>query len=154
MTRNRRWIGMAITTLALSALPLPASAADWDVDLRAGWYAKEAEGPFVGGGALVGLGNNWFANPNLEVAFGDEIDYLTVNGDFHYDFETSGNLTFWFGGGLAIVQTDGPFEDDTNLGLNALFGVGAKKGRVRPFGQAKLIISDETEFVLMGGIRF
>ena len=153
MNRTRKWIGLTLAAIAFSTLT--ASAADWDMDVRGGWYVKEAKGPMVGVGGLVGLGSHWFANPNIEFAFGSDVDYLTVNGDFHYDFATSGNLSFWAGGGLAIVRTSPDAGDnETDLGLNALFGFGKKKGSVRPFGQAKLIISDETEFVLMGGIRF
>lgn len=154
MTRNRRWIGLTMAALAFSCLT--ASAADWDVDLRGGWYVKEVEGPFIGGGARVGFAPNWFFNPNAEFAFGSDVDFLTVNGDVHYDFATRGDLSFWAGGGLAIVQTnpEGPADDETDLGLNAIFGFGKNKGGVRPFGQLKFILSDETEFVLMGGVRF
>jgi hypothetical protein len=159
ITRHR-WIGAAIALLALLSLTPPAASAepwkDWDVDLRGGWYAKEAEGPFIGGGALTSMGHQWYFNPNLEFAFGDEVDYLTVNGDVHYDFTRNGNLSFWAGGGLAIVDTDpdGPGDGSTDLGLNLLVGLGDRKGGVRPFGQFKVILSDETEFVVMGGVRF
>jgi hypothetical protein len=138
---------------ACSGLP----AADWDLDLRGGWYAKEAEGPFLGIGGLTQLGQGaWFFNPNLELAWGDEVDYITLNGDVHYDFHSEGSVTFWVGGGLALVNVDpdGPGDSETDLGLNAFVGLGKRAGEVRPFGQLKVILSDETEIVLAGGVRF
>jgi hypothetical protein len=135
-----------------------AQANDWDFDVRAGYYASDVDGPFVGAGGLTQWGSSrWYINPNLEWAFGDDVDLITLNGDVHYDFHTDAkNLALWAGAGLALVDADSDLgdNDDTNLGLNLLFGVGATEGNVRPFGQIKLIMYEETELVLMGGLRF
>jgi len=45
----------------------------------------------------------------------------------------------------------------TRLGADvpkAFIGLGGRKGGARPFGQLKVILADETEVVVMGGVRF
>jgi hypothetical protein len=144
--------------VALGSLPV-VGGNDWDVDLRGGFYVDDVDGPFVGGGGLTRIGQTaWFANPNVEVAFGDDLDLITVNADFHYDFDIdSDKVSLWVGGGPTLLFPDhsgSDDDDDVDIGLNGLFGVGAARGKWRPFGQAKIIVSDETELVLMGGVRF
>jgi hypothetical protein len=157
MKRSARYLGLSITAFAIALSCSPAGAGEWDLDLRGGWYAKEVEGPFIGIGGLTHLGSgSWYLNPNLEFAFGDDFDFITLNGDVHYDFDTEGDVTFWAGGGLALVHVNpsGSSDSETDLGLNALLGLGKRTGTVRPFGQIKLLLSDETEFVIAGGVRF
>lgn len=131
-----------------------AGATDWD--LRAGVYVDH-EMVGVGGGVLTQVGDQarWFFNPNLEIAAGDERTLVGLNGDFHYDFHQSGNTSVWLGAGPAVLFEDPPSGDtDTDLGLNLLAGLGGTQGGVRPFAQLKGVVSDDSEVVLQGGIRF
>jgi len=157
-----------LATAAFAALaclvflaPAPAEA-QIDLDLRAGLYT-DVEEAFVGFGILTPVTDRWFFNPNVEYVFVDPGSLWTLNGDFHYDFAQSGNMTFWAGAGPAIIFRD--FDDDgrrgrrdddneTDFGANLLAGVGAVRGAVRPYGQVKVILSDETEAVLAFGVRF
>ena len=41
-----------------------------------------------------------------------------------------------------------------HAGMNLVFGVGATKGDVRPYGQMKVVVSNDTQAVLGAGIRF
>ena len=147
--RRALWVGLFA---ALCALPIGAGV---DGDLRGGAYT-DAEAAMVGGGALVNLepSNRWYFNPNLELAFPERGDLMTVNGDFHYDFP-SGGLAYWVGAGPALRFVDPEIGDnDTDLGANVLAGLGARQGDVRPFGQLKVMVADDSEAVLMFGIRF
>lgn len=131
-------------------------AAATDFDLRAGYY-MDHEMVGLGAGLLTSVGNEgrWFFNPNLEVGFGDERSLVSVNGDFHYDFAQSSNTTVWLGAGPAVIIDDPPSGDtDTNLGLNVLAGLGGTQGGARPFAQLKGVVSDDSEVVLQGGVRF
>ena len=155
MRTMRLWILLTVAVLAVAAAPA-ARAGDVDVDLRAGIYTDETDG-FLGGGVLWDLAQKgaWFANPNLEYVFVDNGDFFTLNGDVHYDFETGKSYALWAGGGPAILFADPDNGDsDTDIGLNLLAGIGAKKGSVRPFGQVKLLIADDSQLVVAGGIRF
>jgi hypothetical protein len=159
----QRWIlGAAAIALAAACLSPAPALAQIDVDLRGGAYT-DTEEAFIGGGILMPVTGNWFFNPNIEYVFVDPGSLWTVNGDFHYDFAQVENWSFWAGGGPAILFRD--FDDDrpgrrndddedTDFGANLIAGVGMVGGAVRPFGQIKVILADDTEAVLALGVRF
>lgn len=161
-----RWtIALALLVVPFGAVGAAEADADRaprgrpDIDVRAGYYADDAEGPFVGAGVLmrVASGTRWYFNPNVEFAFGDHVDVVTVNADFHYDFARESGVSFWLGAGPAVVRRDPDFglgDAETDLGINGFFGFGASRGHVRPFFQLKVLASDESELVLAGGVRF
>jgi hypothetical protein len=136
--------------------------AQWDFGIRGGLYTEDSD-PFVGIEGLTRMGaSRWYFNPNFEAVFVDNGDLFTVNGDFHYDFEPSGSVDFWAGGGPALIFRDfdrGRFgrgnDTETDLGLDLLAGLGFNpRASVRPYFQAKLILSDDTEGVVAFGVRF
>jgi hypothetical protein len=133
-----------------------AMASGVDTDIRAGVYT-DADAVGFGAGVLtpVSSDHRWFFNPNLEVGFGDRENLIAMNGDFHYDFSQTNSVSVWMGAGPAVLITD-PSEGNsrTDVGLNLLTGVGAKSGSVRPFGQLKGIVSDNSQVVLQGGLHF
>jgi hypothetical protein len=145
-----------LTVTLLATVAAPAARADVDIDLRAGIYTDGSDG-FVGGGVLWDLGKtgSWYANPNLEYVFVDNGDFFTINGDVHYDFKVDEPFAIWAGGGPAILFSDPDQGDsETDFGVNLLAGLGAKQGSVRPFGQVKLIIADDSQLVFAFGLRF
>lgn len=147
-------LSLALATVA-AFLVAPAFAESVDVDLRAG-YNTDIEEALIGGGVLFGVGDSgrWFANPNVEIVLGDDIDQIALNGDFHYDFHIGSGASYWLGGGPALVHREvGPF-DDTELGLNLLAGIGATRGNVRPYVQGRVTIKDDSEAAVVVGIRF
>ena len=127
-----------------------------DFGVRAGYYF-DAEEPFIGGEWLTRVVPRIYFNPNFEyVLVGDGLSYMTINGDFHYDFPTRGSTYVWAGAGLALVRfdPDGPDNSDTDPALNLLAGVGWRRGGVTPYVQAKVIVDGGNEFVLAFGLRF
>ena len=149
LARRAVWVGLFA---ALCALP---AAAEVDGDLRGGAYT-DADAAMVGGGALVNLEstNHWYFNPNVELAFPERADLVTVNGDFHYDFPGA-RVAYWVGAGPALRVVDPEVGNrDTDLGANLIAGLGARNGDVRPFGQLKVMVADDSEAALMFGIRF
>jgi hypothetical protein len=154
-TQVRRFapiIGVALAvTLALSN----AALAGIDPEVRAGIYSG-AEQVSLGGGLLMPVGhdNRWDFNPNVEATISGR-DFVAVSGDVHYDFRASENTALWVGGGPAILWTNRPGSDNnTDLGLNVLTGVGAKHGSMRPFAQLRGTVADENRIAIAGGIRF
>ena len=135
---------------------MPAAAqADPRFGVRFGYYT-EAEAPFLGAELLFRIVPDIYFNPNVEAVLVDDGLYLTVNGDFHYDFYSSRRTFLWLGAGLAVLNNnpEGPAESDTDFGLNLLGGIGSRRGRVIPYAQAKVILKDDTEFVIGVGLRF
>jgi hypothetical protein len=152
LRRPRALLGLL--ALALLAWPSPASAVDLGV--RGGYYFEVGD-PFLGVEVITPVARRIFFNPNLEYVFvGEGLSYLTLNADFHYDFPMRGSNFVWAGAGLGLVRIDpeGPDNGDTDPALNLLAGVGFRTGKVIPYFQAKLIVEDDTEFVLAFGVRF
>ena len=143
--------------LMITSLMMASPSAGVDGDLRAALYTDD-DAVGVGAGILAGVADShsWFFNPNVEAAFGDEANIMSLNGDVHYDFADTEDVTFWLGGGPAVIMTDpeGDGDSDTDAGLNLLTGLGDKDGSIRPYAQLRGLISDENEVVLAGGIRF
>ena len=156
-----RTIGTCVLAMGLLALASGMRLyAGVDGDVRAGAYT-DAEAAMIGGGVLFDLekSQHWFFNPNAELVFPDEGDLMTLNGDFHYDFASSKNVSYWVGAGPALLFSDddndfGDDNDNTDFGANLLAGLGAEHGNIRPFGQLKLTLADDSEAVLLFGIRF
>ena len=154
-----------VWVLAVAALVLLPSLAKAEVDfgVRGGFYS-DAEAGFLGAEVLMDVTRSWYFNPNIEYVFVDDGSLWTANGDFHYDFPTRSNLAVWAGGGLAVIfsEIDPPRgcrrcegEDETDVGLNLLGGVGfTKRGPIRPYVQGKVILSDNTEAAIAVGLRF
>lgn len=161
MTKNRvlRFLVMAAACLlaGLAAIP-PAQADTPDFGVRGGVYRDEDEA-FLGAEALFGVGDarHWFGNPNVEHAFADDGGTTAVSFDFHYDLPGNAPCTVWVGAGPTLIRRDrnGPGNDDsTDAGVNLLLGLGARRGDVRPYGQFKLVLADDTAAILGVGLRF
>ena len=146
---------LGLLGIVLSAAGAPA-AAQVDFGVRAGAYLEDAD-PFVGLELLTRMGSTeWFFNPNVEFIFADERDGISGNFDFHYDFVTTGDYYVWAGGGLAIINTEGPGgqDDETDAGANLLGGIGWRLRGVTPYAQLKVVLSDDSEVVAGVGVRF
>ena len=148
------FVRLAVAAAILSSLPAAAQA-DPRFGVRLGYYT-EVEDPFLGAELLFRIVPEIYFNPNVEVVLVDNGRYLTVNGDFHYDFLARRRTFAWLGAGLAVVNSDpeGPADGNTDFGLNLLAGIGARRGRVIPYAQAKVILKSDTEFVIGVGLRF
>jgi hypothetical protein len=148
----------AVAVAYLFLVPTGARA-EVDFGVRAGLYS-DADAGFIGGELLWGVTRQWYFNPNLEYVFVDDGDLYTVNLDAHYDFNTGNPFYVWAGGGPAFIFQGADddcrrCEDETDIGLNLLGGVGFGKGQaLRPYIQGKVTISDETEAAIAVGIRF
>ncbi len=160
MLRTHRFsksAGLAAVILTAAALLAPAvSAAATDTDLRAGIY-PDANALALGAGILadVGAGGGWYFNPNVELAMGGRRDVVAMSGDFHYDFAENRSTSFWMGAGPAVLLTSRRGGDrETDVGLNVLTGLGARRGEVRPFAQLRGTLAGSGELALAGGVRF
>jgi hypothetical protein len=151
----KRLCHVFIFAVALAFLAAPrAEARDLKGGVRFGYYADIGE-PFAGAELLLGLGDQFYFNPNIEFVFrGDS--YITFNTDFHYDFYTARNTTLWAGAGLAVINVnpEGDGGGDTDAGLDLLLGIGFPHDRLVPYLQTKVIVKDDTELVLSAGLRF
>ena len=161
MTRSCSVIARVLPIASLSVLAMvlsaPPALAKTDFGVRGGTYSDGDE-PFLGAEALFGVGGatRWYGNPKLEHAFADRGDLTAVSFDFHYDFPSGSPYTIWAGAGPTLIFRERPTPDlrDHDAGVNLLMGVGATQGDVRPYGQLKVVLSDDTAAVLGMGVRF
>jgi hypothetical protein len=145
-------LGLSLLTAFLFVTP---AEAEIHPGIRAGAYF-DLDAFFIGGDILAPVTTRWWFNPNVEFGFGD-VDIITVNFDFHYDFDVSPDFYVWAGAGPAILyfNPDGPIESDTDFGVNLFMGFGFRTtGRIIPYIQPKVILSDDSQFALVFGIRF
>ena len=165
MTRIRRTsfvraLLFASVCVVSGALSITPGQAKTDYGVRGGAYS-DAEGAFLGAEALFGVGasHRWFGNPNLEHAFSDAggTDLTAVSFDFHYDFPSGQPYAFWAGAGPTLIFRERDAagrSDETDAGLNLVMGIGERRGDVRPYGQMKIVLANDTEAVLGIGVRF
>lgn len=111
---------------------------------------------FLGGDYLTPINNDIDFNPNIEYIFIDGGNFLSFNFDAIYNFPRNRNLFIWAGGGLGLLYVDPDRGDaNTDLGVNLLSGLGfVTSGSLLPYLQAKLILSDNSNFVIGFGLRF
>ena len=146
---------------AAGAAALGFGRVDPDFLMNSAFAAEGRTLRFLGAEALfgVGTGQRWFGNPNLEHAFADTggTDLTALSFDFHYDFPSGEPYTVWAGAGPTLIfrdRTSPGTAHDTDPGVNLVLGIGARKGDVRPYGQMKVVLADDSEAVLGVGVRF
>lgn len=156
MVSRRRLPRWALAPVAAWLFSVPAAEAAVHWGVRGGVYADE-EDLFVGGEAMWGVGRAWRFNPNLEIVFVEQADVMTLNADFQRSVYDRGDLEIWAGAGPAIVFADRDFprqEDEADLGVNLTLGAGAPRGDLKPYGQVKILLSDDSQAVFAFGVRF
>lgn len=122
---------------------------------RIGVYT-DADDAFVGIEIVTPIVPKVFFNPNIEYIFVEHGNEITFNFDFHYDFSRGRNYSLWIGGGpgLFYINPEGPRNAHADFAVNLLFGAGFNVGKIIPYTQAKVVLSDHSDFVLALGLRF
>ena len=148
------WPSAVAAAALLLSVPPPASG-ETKFGVRGGYYTDIGE-PFLGVEVLAPVAHRIYFNPNFEYVFVENLNYWTLNGDFHYDFPTHRPYYVWAGAGVGLLRVDpeGPDNGDTDVGLNLLAGLGFRTGSVVPYFQGKLILKNGSEFAVAFGIRF
>lgn len=141
--------------LFLLILIVPVWAHAQSFGVRLGIYTDPSD-LFVGGEFLTPITRGLYFNPNIEYVFIEHGDELTFNFDVHYDLPNRHRTYVWVGAGVGIIyiNPEGPADAQTDVGLNLLFGVGVPAGNLIPYVQAKVLIADNSDFILAFGLRF
>jgi len=99
--------------------------------------------------------------PGVDLGFGDNSTIVSLNGDFHYRFQTRTTWRPYAGAGIGIHflsrDNSGPTPDnsDTVAGGHIIAGADVlAKGGSRFFTELKLGFSDAPDFKLAAGFNF
>jgi hypothetical protein len=140
-----------LVAVAFAVLPSQADAI-LSADIRGGVYT-DPEDFFLGGGLRIGVAG-FEVIPNFEYVFVSNATRYTLNVDGQWNLLPFGLGSAWVGGGLGLmgVGIEG-FDTNTDGLINLFAGVGLNV-ILKPYAQAKYIISDSNQGVLSLGVRF
>jgi len=91
--------------------------------------------------------------PSFMWYFVDPGSLWNLNADLKYRVASSQPHWLYVGTGLNISRRSNDAADNTDAGLNLFAGAESLKGRIHPFGEARLIISDGTRFQIAAGLN-
>jgi hypothetical protein len=150
MQFKMKWL---LIILMLCAVSASTAGAQTRFGVRGGVYLDQDD-PFAGAHFLHAIDRHWMFNPNFEYVFVDRGSMFTINADVHYDLPSRSSAIFWLGGGLGINHFSFREFNNTDAGLNLLMGVSFGRRPTIPFIQVKVMVMDETQLVLGGGLTF
>jgi len=100
--------------------------------MRWGVRSGTVDGQAVVGGELTLTVNaHLLFNPNFEISN----DRGSLNADVAWGFELKKDAAGWLGGGAAIVTLR---DQDLDVGVNVIGGIGVQQGRLYPYVQLKI----------------
>jgi len=144
-------VASALTTLTF----VPQVVSAQHIGVRGGINLNDDSNTgFVGGHLQVPISGALKFYPSLNVYFPDAGSLLGLNVDLKYDLPATGAPGFYLGGGLGIMRASYRGAHDNNVGANLLFGLESRTGPVHPFGEARVLVNDNTSFELVGGLNF
>jgi hypothetical protein len=154
---KRKMLVVPLLLMLLSLASFGSANAQTRFGVRGGIYLDQDD-PFVGAHFVHKIQRHWVFNPNFEYVLLDRerASLFTINADIHYDLPSSSrsSTTFWLGGGLGISHFSLEEAKNTDTGLNLLMGASFGRRGAIPFLQIKVMVEDESQLVLGGGITF
>lgn len=116
-------------------------------------YHFDAEAIGIGAQLSVPIVPRVELYPSFSYFFVDPGSLWALNADLKLRVSRSRNLDWlYFGAGLGIHRA-GNGDADTELGVNLLAGAESLRGRIHPFGEARVTVADESWLVLAAGLN-
>jgi len=91
--------------------------------------------------------------PSFMWYFVDPGSFWNLNADLKYRVASSQPHWLYVGTGLNIARSSFEGTGNTDAGLNLFAGAESLKGRIHPFGEARLIVGDGSRFQIAGGLN-
>jgi hypothetical protein len=118
-------------------------------------YNFDAEAVTIGGQLSFPIARRLEFYPSADVTLVDNGSMFGINIDVKYRMPSGGSMEWlYLGTGLGIVSRSVNDNDNTDTGLNLFLGAESLKGRVHPFIEGRVLISDGSTAMLMGGLNF
>ncbi|MGE0440131.1 MAG: hypothetical protein AB7L66_07625 [Gemmatimonadales bacterium] len=117
-------------------------------------YNFDAEALAVGVQLGVPMARRLEFYPSFDVYFPDRGSLWGLNADFKYRVAQSRSADWlYLGSGLNLAHRRVGSADNTDAGLNLFAGAEPLRGRVHPFGEARLTLGDGSSFQIAGGLN-
>ena len=151
-TRSIARLGSIIAALVISSTSAVAQAAT-HVGARLGFNTDTREA-VLGLNLTVPISTRIEFYPSIDLYVPDRGNKVGFNGDVKVLLPYRSGLQLFGGGGVGIVnRNEGDFSN-TDVGINLLFGLESRVGRIHPFGEARILLHDDTQLVLLAGVNF
>jgi hypothetical protein len=153
-------------TLVLLLLALATSTVDAQRRARRAAAASAGPrwGPHIGYNfdvedLLIGAQVSWGLTPQLDLY--PTFDYYFVDGvtlwalNFDVKYRPPTRYGAWYvGGGLNLTHESAGGTGSSDTNLNLLTGLEGRRGRTRPYAEARFILGDGSSFQIVGGFSF
>ncbi|HEX9610939.1 MAG TPA: hypothetical protein VF978_03555 [Gemmatimonadales bacterium] len=150
-------------TLVVLLLALATSTADAQRRARRAAAASAGVrwGPHIGYNfdveeLLIGAQVSWGLTPQLDLY--PTFDYYFVDGvtlwalNFDVKYRPPTRYGAWYvGGGLNLTHASAGGTGNSDTNLNLLTGLEGRRGRTRPYAEARFILGDGSSFQIVGG---
>lgn len=138
------------SVVSMSALAEPVQG----FKLNTGVYVDEGD-PILGLAYEIPVDTNVAIVPGIEYIFVDNGDLTTFNVDSRFDLDTDSRNPIWAGIGMSAIRRDFGNFDDTDFGVNLLWGMDFDRNQNwMPYVNAKAVVSDDSYLSFGFGIRF
>ena len=108
---------------------------------------------------LLGAQLSWPMAPNIDLY--PTFDYYLISGgslwalNFDVKYRPPTRYGVWYvGGGLDLRHVSGGGTGNTDTNLNLLTGLEGRRGRSRPYVEARFILGNGSMFQLVGGVSW
>ncbi len=146
----------AILATLLAVLPVSGAGAQASthIGMRVG-YNFDLEEVLLSANLTVPMTSHIEFYPSLDIYTPEQGNRVGFNGDVKVMLprSTATGPQFYVGAGLGIVNSNVGDVSNTDIGANLLGGLESRVGWIHPFAEAKILIHDRTQFVLLGGIN-
>ena len=149
---------LIFSTAVLVMLPAAAFAGSYNYY---GPHLGFSAGPdqFVVGGHLQwnGVAPQLAFAPGVDLAFGNDLNLVSLNADFHYQLSGKSRWQPYVGGGAGFhfPSGDNIGNNDVYIGGHFILGAAvATQGRSRFFTEMKLGLADSPDFKALAGWNF
>lgn len=114
----------------------------------------DSDDALVGAQLVAPLTPQWSFYPSLDVYLPENGSLIGLNIDIKHVLTTAGGPRIFLGGGLNLLRASNGGASNTDTGADVFFGLEGRRSSVRPFGEVRLLLHDNTSLQLVGGLNF
>lgn len=141
-----------LAALAITSTTASAQAST-HVGARLG-YNFDSEDAVLGFNLTVPISTRIEFYPSIDLYAPERGNRIGFNGDVKVLLPLRTGPHLYGGGGVGLINQNVGDLSNTDVGINLLFGIESKVGWIHPFGEARVMLYDETQLALIAGVNF